>query len=93
MASDKCLANLRYCLHAGRPMSENEMIANAATAYFAGFETSAVTLAIVAFRLGRHPEWQEKVRAEIEEHWNEDDPYESIFNMKLLDRFVSESLR
>lgn len=74
-------------------MTEEEIMANAATAFLAGFDTSAVTLTLIVYRLGRHPEWQEKLRDEIRELWNEADASASISSLKLLGRFISETLR
>ncbi|XP_022644904.1 cytochrome P450 3A24-like [Varroa destructor] len=85
--------NLLYKKILGRQMTEEEIMANAATAFFAGFDTSAVTLTLIVYRLGRHPEWQEKLRDEIRELWNEADASASISSLKLLDRFISETLR
>nr|QIQ51157.1 cytochrome P450 CYP1 [Dermanyssus gallinae] len=77
----------------GRPMTRPEAIANATVAYYAGFETTAITLALTTFRLGRHPEWQEKLRAEIKELWDDTELYDSLCRLKTLDMIICETLR
>lgn len=74
-------------------MNKDEVIANAAVAFFAGFDTTSVTLSLVVFRLAKHMDWQEKLREEITEEWNDADVYESLQSLKLMDRFVKETLR
>lgn len=74
-------------------MTREEITANAIVAYFAGFDTTTVALAVVVFRLGRHMDWQEKVRQEIADEWDDSDLYSSLAKLKILDRFINETFR
>ena len=61
----------------------------------AGFEATSVTLSYAAYRLAKHPAVQEKLREEIDEHWQDDKgvDYDIVSEMKYLDIFIREVLR
>jgi cytochrome P450 len=59
-------------------------------------ETVSVALIYVAYRLSRHPDWQDRLFAELAKLPREDDGYPSfadIDGMPLLEAFVNEVLR
>lgn len=74
-------------------MTREEMVANALLAFSAGFDTTAITISLAVFHLARESEWQEKIRAEVKDAWNEPNKYESLCQLKFLDMFVNETLR
>lgn len=74
-------------------MTREEITANAIVACFAGFDTTSVTLSLVTFRLARHPEWQEMVREEVLGQWDASERYSNLGKLKLLERFINETLR
>jgi cytochrome P450 len=45
--------------------AENFIVDNCKSIYFAGHESTAVTAAWCLMLLGLHPEWQDRVRAEV----------------------------
>jgi cytochrome P450 len=47
--------------------AENFIVDNCKSIYFAGYESTAVTAAWCLMLLGLHPEWQDRVRAEVHE--------------------------
>uniref|UniRef100_A0A0D9VTM7 Cytochrome P450 n=1 Tax=Leersia perrieri TaxID=77586 RepID=A0A0D9VTM7_9ORYZ len=47
--------------------SENFIVDNCKSIYFAGYESTAVTAAWCLMLLGLHPEWQDRVRQEVQE--------------------------
>lgn len=71
------------------------MLNNALTFLLAGFETTSITLSYAAYRLAKHPAVQEKLREEIDEHWQgqKEVDYDVVNEMKYLDIFIREVLR
>lgn len=51
----------------GEPMSDEEIIDNLATFLLAGHETTAKTLTWTLYLLARAPQWQDRLRAEVEQ--------------------------
>jgi cytochrome P450 len=47
--------------------AENFIVDNCKSIYFAGYESTAVTAAWCLMLLGLHPEWQDRVREEVQE--------------------------
>ncbi|CAN7940796.1 unnamed protein product, partial [Ixodes hexagonus] len=78
-----------------RRMTTAEIQANASTFLVAGFETTGTTLAFSAYLLAKHPEIQNKTRAEILSTIEKEKglTYDGVFSMRLLDQVISEVLR
>jgi cytochrome P450 len=78
--------NLRY----------KEVLTNATMFMNAGFETTSLNFAYSTYELAKHPDIQSKLRAEIDEHWkeNEEEPdCDVIAELTYMDMFVREVLR
>lgn len=79
-----------------KPFSFNEIVANAVTFYFAGFETSSATTTMALYELARNPEIQEKTRKEIREvikKHNGEITYEAVQEMTYVRQVIDEALR
>lgn len=64
------------------------------TMLIAGHDTSTAALAWSLYELGRHPEWQERLRREVQAYFGEMRPTpEQVSQLPLLDAFVREVLR
>ncbi|KAG9443319.1 hypothetical protein H6P81_014659 [Aristolochia fimbriata] len=70
------------------------IVDNSKTVYFAGHETSATTVSWVLLLLAKHPDWQHRVRAEIKEVCQGQDPdADMISKLKLLTMVIQETMR
>lgn len=77
-----------------RAWTENEIISQCLTFYFAGFRTTSSTLSFAAYELAMNPQIQAKLRAEISKvNNNEICSYDNIHSINHLDRVVMETLR
>jgi cytochrome P450 len=78
----------------GKTLSEDELTAQAAALFFAGHETTAITLAWTLFLLERHPAIHTALMTEIDTVLGGRDPgSDDIQRMDLLDRVIKESMR
>ncbi len=78
----------------GRPMSDDELIDNLGTFLLAGHETTAKALTWTMYLLARAPEWQERVRAEIERVTSgRPVTADDIGKLLLTQRVIKESMR
>ncbi|CAL1682604.1 unnamed protein product [Lasius platythorax] len=74
----------------------DDLVAQAAIFFTAGFETSSTTMAFTLYELAIHTEIQNKLRREILEALNETDgniTYDMLLSLPYLDMVVSETLR
>lgn len=74
----------------------DDLVAQAAIFFVAGFETSATTMSLALYELALHPDLQKRLREEIRENLEKNDgkiTYEMVFGLKYLDMVVSETLR
>ena len=71
------------------------MFSNVYLILTAGFETTSTALGYCTYRLAIHPDIQDKLYAELVEHWSPDvDCYDVIMSkMTYMDWFVREVLR
>jgi cytochrome P450 len=77
-----------------RPLDAAEVHDQVATLFFAGHETTCSALTWTLYLLAKHPEIQEKVRAEILQALGNQKPgYENLQAIKYTHAVVSESLR
>lgn len=78
----------------GKTLSADELVAQAAALFFAGHETTAISLAWTLFLLERHPAIHAALMTEIDTVLGGRDPgSEDIQRMDLLDRVIKESMR
>ena len=78
----------------GETLSGDELVAQAAALFFAGHETTAITLAWTLFLLERHPAIHSALMTEIDKVLGGRDPgSDDIQRMELLDRVIKESMR
>lgn len=80
------------------PLNAQQIIAECRTFFFAGHETTANLLAWTMMLLSLYPEWQERVRDEVEEvcgDGDDDEPLKAdqLNKLKLLGMVLYESLR
>ncbi|KAK7789576.1 hypothetical protein R5R35_007509 [Gryllus longicercus] len=76
--------------------SGDDLVAQAAIFFVAGFETSASTMSFALYELALQPDLQTRLRNEIRDEMKKSDgkiTYEMVFGMKYLDMVVSETLR
>ncbi|XP_074063546.1 cytochrome P450 3A24-like [Macrotis lagotis] len=78
-----------------KALTEMEILAQAVTFLFAGYETTSTTLNFIFYNLATHPEIQKKLHEEIDSTLpNKGTPtYDIIFQMEYLDMIVNETLR
>ncbi|KAK7871463.1 hypothetical protein R5R35_010842 [Gryllus longicercus] len=77
-------------------LDDGLMAAQVFVFFLAGFETSSTTMSFALHELAVNPDIQKKLRDEIDASLEETGgkfTYESIINMKYLDKVVSETLR
>ncbi len=78
----------------GASLSEDELIAQGAALFFAGHETTAITLAWTLMLLERHPAIHAELMTEINSVLGDRNPEaDDIKRMDLLDRVIKESMR
>ncbi|KAL5283302.1 hypothetical protein ACFFRR_005904 [Megaselia abdita] len=81
----------------GSKWTDNEIVAQCFTLFFAGFESVSSALCIIAHELMENQEIQEKLREEIEEVVTSLNggnlTYEALSGMKYMDSVISEALR
>ncbi|XP_071580573.1 cytochrome P450 6k1-like isoform X1 [Temnothorax nylanderi] len=74
----------------------DDLVAQAAVFFTAGFETSSTTIAFTLYELAVHPEIQDRLRKEILDALDETGgkiTYDMILSLPYLDMVVSETLR
>jgi len=74
---------------------EIALISNAMIFFFAGFDTTSTTLAATIFALLKNPQYQERVREEIEEVVgdSQDIKFEQLQDLKYTENFLYEASR
>ncbi|XP_036604580.1 cytochrome P450 3A24-like [Trichosurus vulpecula] len=78
-----------------KALTEIEIMAQAITFLFAGYETISTTLTFISYNLATHPEIQKKLHEEIDSTLPSKavPTYDTIFQMEYLDMVVNETLR
>jgi len=71
------------------------MISNALVMFFAGFDSTAISLSKIAHQLILHPDIQDKVFEEIEDTLGEEDEVtpDAVNQLKYMEQVINESLR
>ncbi|KAF7324958.1 hypothetical protein MKEN_00538200 [Mycena kentingensis (nom. inval.)] len=73
-------------------LSDSQILDNISTFTMVGHETTAGSLCFTLWELARHPEYQERLRAEVLAH-PRDMSYEEVQKLEYLDAVVKEGLR
>uniref|UniRef100_UPI00398ECA9E cytochrome P450 3A30-like n=1 Tax=Pristiophorus japonicus TaxID=55135 RepID=UPI00398ECA9E len=78
-----------------KALTDTEILAQAMTFIFAGYETTSNTLSYVAYNLATHPDVQKKLQQEIDEAFPNKAPptYEAVIQLEYLEMVISETLR
>ncbi|XP_062587499.1 cytochrome P450 3A11-like isoform X2 [Saccostrea cucullata] len=77
-----------------RGLSSKEIIANCLLFFFAGYETTAATLAYMAYLLALHPDVQRRVYDEIVKELGDEEPgYDNVVKLQYMDMCLSETMR
>lgn len=94
IARDDMLAH-SMALQKSKGFSDEEILGHCMTLFLNSFETSAITVQNTLYQLGRNPQVQEKLRAEINEHIisDEDFTYDKINELPYLNQVFYETLR
>jgi cytochrome P450 family 6 len=82
--------------HDGKTLTIEEIAAQSFVFFVAGFETSSTTMTFALYELAKHQDIQDKVRQEIETVLAKHEgkiTYESIQEMKYMNRVIDETLR
>ena len=75
-------------------MDEEELFAQVFVFFFAGHETSSVSLTWILHFLAQYPDVQQKLRREVKESLNEQEgTWETYESMKYLTAVINESMR
>ncbi|XP_047222225.1 cytochrome P450 3A30-like isoform X1 [Girardinichthys multiradiatus] len=76
-------------------LNDHEILSQVTMLLFAGYETSATTLAFLAYTLARHPEVMKRLQQEIDLTFPQKGPiqYDGLMQMEYLSSVVDECLR
>ncbi|HEY1971985.1 MAG TPA: cytochrome P450, partial [Pseudonocardia sp.] len=77
----------------GERFTDEDIVNHMIFLMMAAHDTSTITLAMMGYYLGRHPEWQEKVRAESRELGREWIVYDDLDRLVSLDLVMREAMR
>ncbi|WP_237444837.1 cytochrome P450 [Sinobacterium norvegicum] len=77
----------------GDYFSDIDVVANAAFLLFAAHDTTTSTLNSIMMYTAANPEWQEKMRGEVEALNTDHPSYEDLDNMEMVDRVFHEAIR
>lgn len=80
---------------AGERLADAEIVDNAVGALIAGHDTSTIAMASLAHELAHHPDWQERLRKEVETARSGSDrlSFEAASGMRQVEWCVNEVLR
>ena len=82
--------------HASR-ITEDEIIATAMVFLVAGYDTTGMTLAYLAYEMSINPELQERLHQEVDQAFEDNDgempDYQTIQNLPYIDMLIHETLR
>ena len=75
----------------GHEFSDDDIVNHMIFLLMAAHDTTTITLSSMAYHLAKHPEWQERARAESVAAGEID--YDGVLGLDVLDRVMKESLR
>lgn len=76
-----------------RRKTDRFILDNCRNIYFAGSETTALTVSWTLMLLSLHPEWQERIRAEIVEVCGDHELYHCLQDMDIVRKFKTVLLK
>ncbi|XP_069133683.1 cytochrome P450 3A8-like isoform X1 [Argopecten irradians] len=72
----------------------DEILGNAEVFFFAGYETTTITLSMASYYLALYPEYQDKLRQEITDKVGSSDlSYDNVREVEYLEMIINETLR
>ncbi|NUS44997.1 MAG: cytochrome P450 [Mycobacteriaceae bacterium] len=77
----------------GAGFSDDDVVNHMIFALMAAHDTSTITIAIMGYYLGKHPEWQDRVRAESQALATPAASFDDLDRLVSLDLVMKESLR
>ena len=77
----------------GARFDDDDIVNHMIFVLMAAHDTTTITASTMAYHLGKHPEWQERLRDEVREFGKESIGYDDLERLPLLDRVFRESLR
>src|SRR3954453_18256280 len=77
----------------GERFSDDDVVNHMIFTMMAAHDTSTITLAMLGFQLAKHPEWQERVRAESRALGKAQISYDDDAALRSLDMVMKETLR
>jgi cytochrome P450 len=77
------------------PLPDSDIRTEVSNLILAATDTTGITMAYALYRLGCHPEWQDKLRGELKEYGmgSEDFNYKTLQSLPILNGVVLETLR
>ena len=75
----------------GHEFSDDDIVNHMIFLLMAAHDTTTITMSSMAYHLARHPQWQERARAEVVAAGEVD--YDGVLGLEVLDRVMKESLR
>ncbi|MBV9831156.1 MAG: cytochrome P450 [Marmoricola sp.] len=75
----------------GSEFSDDDIVNHMIFLLMAAHDTTTITISAMAYYLAKHPEWQERARAESVAAGDLD--YDGVLGLEVLDRVMKESLR
>ncbi len=75
----------------GHEFSDDDIVNHMIFLLMAAHDTTTITMTSMAYHLAKHPEWQERARAESLAAGDLD--YDGVLELEVLDRVMKESLR
>jgi cytochrome P450 len=86
-----CRARIDEGAQEGAQFSDDDIVNHMIFLLMAAHDTTTITLSSIAYHLAKHPEWQERARAESIAAGDVD--YDGVLGLEVLDRVMKESLR
>lgn len=77
----------------GERFTDDDIVNHMIFTMMAAHDTSTITLAMMGYYLGRHPEWQDKVRAEAQELGRGAIEFADLDRLTTLDLVMKEAMR
>jgi cytochrome P450 len=77
----------------GKRFTDEDIVNHMIFVMMAAHDTSTITLAMMGYYLGKHPEWQEKLRAESQELGKNAIDYQDLDRLTTLDLVMKEAMR
>lgn len=77
----------------GERFSDDDVVNHMIFTMMAAHDTSTITVAMMAYYLAKHPEWQERLRAEADALGKDAIGYEDVDALPLMDLAFKETLR